>query len=83
MRTFEVTGSGGFLLTDNAEDISKFFAAGKEMVLYKDINDAIDKIEMALKGEMDIDAMSRNAYKRCHSEHTYDERIRRLLADMQ
>ena len=44
MRTFEVTGSGGFLLTDNAEDISKFFAAGEEVVLYKDINDALDAV---------------------------------------
>ncbi len=83
MRTFEVTGSAGFLLTDNAEDIGKFFAAGKEIVLYENTNDAIDKIEKTLKGEMDIDVMSRNAYKRCHSDHTYDERIRRLLADMQ
>ena len=83
MRTFEVAGSAGFLLSDDSEDIAKFFAAGKEIVLYRDINDATDKIKMTLKGEIDINTISRNAYRRCQSEHTYDERIRRLLSDMQ
>lgn len=83
MRTFEVTGSAGFLLTDNAEDISSFFLPGKEIETYNNASDATNKIKLAIKGEMDVDGISRNAYKRCHSEHTYDNRILTLLADAQ
>lgn len=83
MRTFEVTGSAGFLLTDNAEDISSFLLPGREIETYNNASDATDKIKSAIKGEVDVDGISRNAYKRCHLEHTYDNRILTLLADAQ
>ena len=83
MRTFEVAGSAGFLLTDNAEDISSFFIPEKEICIYDSVGDAVDKIKMAVRGETDIDSVSRNAKKRCHADHTYDIRMRKLLAEMQ
>lgn len=82
MRTFEVTGSGGFLLTDRAEDIGEFFQDGREIETYDGVDDAAEKIQMALAGELDIEAYSRRAYERCHSEHTYDSRIREIIAHL-
>ena len=83
MRTFEVTGSAGFLLTDNAEDIGSFFMLGKEIEVYNNVHDAIDKMKMAISGDLDIDSLSRTGYKKCHLEHTYENRMRKLIKEMQ
>lgn len=62
--------------TDNDEVIGSFFMPGQEIGSYGSVDDEMDEIKMAGKMEMDIDGASRNTYKRCHMEHTHDNRIR-------
>ncbi|MEM0133935.1 MAG: glycosyltransferase [Thermoplasmatales archaeon] len=79
MRTFEVTGSGGLLLSDNAEDIGSFFSIGTDILVYQSTQEAEDSIKSVLSGEIDVEKMSKRAYEKCHEYHTYDVRIREIL----
>lgn len=46
---FEILSSGGFLLTNENENLEKYFKISKHLETYKDINDLIDKIDFYLK----------------------------------
>lgn len=48
-RVFEILASGGFLLTDEREDLSEFFEISKQLETYSNIEDLIDKINFYLK----------------------------------
>lgn len=48
-RVFEVLTAGGFLLTDEREDLKKYFKISKHLESYKNSQDLIDKISFYLK----------------------------------
>lgn len=48
-RVFEILASGGFLLTDEREDLKEFFEISKQLETYSSIEDLIDKINFYLK----------------------------------
>ena len=48
-RVFEVLASGGFLFTDEREDLGEYFKISKHLETYKNVNDLIDKINFYLK----------------------------------
>lgn len=47
-RVFEVLAAGGFLLTDEREDVKKYFEVSKHLETYKNTQDLIDKIDFYL-----------------------------------
>ena len=49
MRLFEATGSGCLLLTDNKKNLDQFFEINKDVVIFDDKNDLINKISYYLK----------------------------------
>ena len=79
MRTFEVTGSGGVLLTDRAEDVLSFFTEGEEILTYNDIDEAQRIITEILSGGINREKIIKNAYKSCHEKYTYDKRANEIL----
>lgn len=79
MRTFEVTGSGGILLSDSAEDISSFFSDREEIYIYNDINEAKKLINEILRGEINREKMSKKAHYTCHMKYSYERRAMEIL----
>ncbi len=79
MRTFEVTGSGGVLLSDRAEDITNFFTEGSEILVYDSLEDAAQKIKYLIQNPDAFYAVASNGQKKCHDKYTYDERARQIL----
>jgi hypothetical protein len=79
MRTFEVTGSGGVLLSDRAEDITNFFLEESEMLVYDSLEDAAQKIKYLIKNPDASYTVAANGQKKCHNRYTYDERARQIL----
>ena len=75
MRTFEVTGSGGTLMTDRAEDMDKFFREGKEVFIYQDVGELMKLIKDRISDDKHITEVARNGYSRSHSSYTYDKII--------
>lgn len=79
-RTFEVPGSGGFLLTQPAEGLERYYAIGSEIDVFSSAEEAARKIRRYLKEPALRDAMARAAHERTAREHTYERRFEPLLA---
>lgn len=78
-RTFEVPGSGGFLLTEPAEGLDRCYAVGSEIDVFSGADEAARKIRRYLKEPELRDAMARAAHERTAREHTYARRFEPLL----
>jgi spore maturation protein CgeB len=77
-RFFEVTGSGGFLLSYNVESLNKYFEIGKEIVCYQNIDDLIIKIKYFLKNDKKRKNIAELGYLKTKNNFTYH----RIFADL-
>lgn len=78
-RVFEVLASGGFLLTDEREDLSEYFEIGKHLETYKDIKDLIDKIDFYLKNITIAQKIAQLGKFEVISNHNFSARARMIL----
>ncbi|MDH4185750.1 MAG: glycosyltransferase [Nitrospira sp.] len=81
-RNFEVPGCGGFVLTGRAENLEQYYENGKEVVIFDDRNDLIEKIRYYLRHESERAAIARAGYDRTLREHTYALRFRDIFRQM-
>jgi spore maturation protein CgeB len=79
-RDFEATGCGSLLLTKDTKEIAEYFVPGKEIITYRDSNDALQKIEYYLKNEDERKRIARNGYERLVKEHTMEKRFQEIFA---
>ena len=82
-RNFEIPGCKGFLLTSGADNLTDYYEDGKEIVIYKDINDMIDKIKYYLEHNEEREAIAKAGYERTLQEHTYEKRFNEIFKTMQ
>lgn len=80
-RTFEVPGAGGFLLTESAPRLDRFYRIGEEIDTFNGINELGEKIQFYLNHPSVRDRMAEAAFARTRSEHTYEHRLQALLED--
>lgn len=78
-RNFEIPGSGGFLLTSNADNLDEYFVPEKEIALFSGIDDLIDKARYYLAHADEREAIRRAGYKRALCDHTYEQRFRQIF----
>jgi spore maturation protein CgeB len=78
-RTFEVPGAGGFLLTESAPSLEKFYLPGQEIVIFDGLDDLAAKVEHYLKSPEQRDAIAQAGFKRTMTEHTYEHRLAESL----
>lgn len=78
-RVFEVPGAGGFLLTENANNLENFYVLGKEIAVFDGIDDLTSTIRYFLTHPEERDRMARAGYARTRVEHTYEARFKNLL----
>jgi len=81
-RNFEVPGSGGFLLTGDADNLTEYFEDGKEIVIYKDTKDLMEKAKYYLSHEEERAAIAEAGYERTLREHTYEKRFNEIFKTM-
>lgn len=79
MRTFEVTGSRGFLLTDKPYDLDKYFDIGKELVCYRDEKELVDLVKNYLDEREEREMIALAGQNRTYREHTYEQRSQKLI----
>ncbi len=77
-RVFEVTGSGGFLLTENAKNLDKVFN-DSEIAIFEDLDECVKKINYFLQNLNARDNMVENSFKKCSQNYTYANRLRKIL----
>jgi hypothetical protein len=79
MRLYEATGVGALLVTDSKRDLSDVFRPGTEVVTYARGDELAEKITYYLDNEDERAAVARAGQNRTLREHTYEDRMRKLV----
>jgi len=72
-RTFEVPGAGGFLLTQRADGLDKYYNTGDEIVMFERVHDLATSIRYYLSHPQERDAIAEAGYRRTCSEYVYSK----------
>ncbi len=78
-RHFEIPYNGGFQLADFAAGVDDYFEVGKEIVCYKDIDEAENLIHYYLEADNEREAVKKFAFSYCVGAHTYEHRLKKIL----
>jgi spore maturation protein CgeB len=78
-RNFEVPGCGGFLLSDQAENLADYFVPGKEVVTFGDIQSLAEAIRYHLSHQRKRKEIAAAGYARTIQEHTYVHRFAQIF----
>lgn len=70
MRMFETTGIGTFLLTDDAQNIQKYFQPGVEIETFRDSRELIEKVYYYLEHSEEREAIARRGQERCLRDYS-------------
>lgn len=74
-RDFEAAACKSLVVTQDIEEVREYFVPGKEVVVYKDIDDAAEKIRYYLEHEKEREVIAQAGYERVLREHTYTKRF--------
>lgn len=78
-RTFEVPGSGGFLLTERVPHLADYFDIGREVAVFEGADDLLDQVDRWLGDEEARGRVAQAGYQRVMREHTYDHRFEAIF----
>ena len=78
-RTFETLGCNTLLFTNYTPDLEKLFDTEKDMVLYKDGNDLLEKLTYYLNNPVEKNKISNSGFKTVTSKHTFVNRAKELI----
>ncbi len=78
-RTFEVLGSGAFLLNEFSEEMLEIFQENVDLVTFADLDDLIEKIFYYLDRDAEREKIASSGYRKVQALHTLDVRIKELL----
>lgn len=81
-RTFEVPACGGFLLTEDADNLRDYYIDGKEIVIFKGTRDLAEKCKYYLEHEKERSQIAQAGYERTLKEHTYEHRFLDIFKKM-
>lgn len=81
-RVFEAAGCGGFVLTGDAENLGDYYQVGKEMVVFQNMDDLVDKIRYYLSHDSEREAIALAGHDRTRRHHTYEHRFREIFKTM-
>lgn len=79
-RTFELASTGAFQLVDHREYLAEVLEPGKEVVVFHNREDLIEKIQYYLERPEEREAIAQAGRERVHREHTYAHRLRDMLS---
>lgn len=78
-RNFEIPYFGGFQLTDYVPTIENYFDIGKDVICYKDIDEAELLIRYYLENEYEREIIKNNSYQKSKNKHGYIHRLQSVL----
>ncbi len=78
-RTYEISACGAFQLTDLRDDLPQYYTPGVEIEAYSSPHEAMQKMIYYLSHEQERVQIAMNGLNRTLREHTYLDRIHRLL----
>jgi spore maturation protein CgeB len=81
-RVFDVPACGGFVLTDEREQLAELFTPGKEVATHGDPGEIPELLRHYLARESEREAVARAGRERVLAEHTYVHRLRTMAGAM-
>jgi len=78
MRLYESTGMGALLVTERKDNLAGLFEPDREVAVYSDPEEAVDKINTLLHEPERLAQIAAAGRARTLREHTYQERMREL-----
>ena len=82
LRSFDIMGSGGFLLSDFQMDQLDIFVPGEDFVYFEDQKDLLRKIDYYLRNEEERGQIAKNGHDKIAAGHTYRHRVREMMQDI-
>lgn len=79
LRIWDITGCGGFLMTDYRIELMDYFIPDRDIVLFEDSSELTDKAAFYLSHDSIRNKISQNAYNKVSSMHTLKNRIGQIL----
>lgn len=79
MRVFEAMGTGSFLLTNWIPTIEEVFEDGKHLVLYKTLDEAVDKTKYYLAHDEEREKIAQAGYEEVIKKHKIQDRVNVIL----
>ena len=81
-RPFEIAASKTLILQEECDWIDKFFIPEKEVVIYKDKPDMLEKISYYLTHERERCQITTAGYNRFLKDHTWESRFREIFKEV-
>jgi len=78
-RIFEITGAGGFCISEKSNEVKDFFRENHEIVIFNNLTELRNKIKYYLKHEIKRERICNNGYLRCSKEYYYKKIILDIL----
>lgn len=78
-RDFEVPMSGGLYLTEEYEELARFYEVGREIVTYSGVENLIGKIRWLLANPAEAEAIRTAGRARALREHSWEMRFDRIF----
>ncbi len=82
-RVFEVTGSGGFLLTEDARGLDRYFQPGEDIAVFRSADELVERARYYLANPQARDRVARAGQRQTAERHTYERRFEDILQKTQ
>lgn len=82
LRIFDVLANKGFLITNYQMEIAELFAPGKDLVVYEDMNDLLEKVAYYMEHEEERQVIAEQGYETLSKNHTYEHRLQKMFAQI-
>ncbi|SEF02994.1 protein of unknown function [Rhizobiales bacterium GAS188] len=80
-RSFEIPASGGFMLHERNDEVSRYFLEGKECAMFSDTDELVDKVKHYLANDNERRRVAEAGRLRClESGYSVDARMEQVLA---
>ncbi|MGC1330049.1 CgeB family protein [Pseudomonas sp.] len=83
MRVFDVLSGGGFLVTNDKQDLHKLFTNGKDLVIFRDTQDLLEICAYYLDHEQERQAIAAQGLSTLREHHTFLLRMIDLFTTVQ
>lgn len=79
MRAFEGMASGALFITDPADSLQELFEDGKDLIVYQDEKDLINKIQYYLEHDDEREEIAYRGQQKVLKHHTYYHRAKEII----
>jgi spore maturation protein CgeB len=81
MRALDVLACGGFLMTNYQPEIAEYFENGRELVIYENYIDLVQKVKYYLAHDDERREIARNGQRAVRERFNFDDRIKVMFKD--